>query len=205
MAREVFVSTDVETDGPIPGPHSMLSFGSVAFDEDGVERGTFTANLTTLPGASGHPETMRWWQTQPAAWAACRVEPRAPADVMPTYAAWLDALPGRPVFVGYPAAFDYLFVHWYLHRFAGRSPFSHAALDVKTLAMAMLGVRYGAATKRHMPRRWFPATTHSHVALDDAREQGLLFLNMRRELLTRGPLASATNTATPGSSDGDAS
>jgi hypothetical protein len=182
MSREVYVSTDVEADGPIPGPHSMLSFGSVAFDEEGIEVASFTANLETLPGARGHPDTMRWWQTQPAAWQACRKDPRAPDVVMPAYAAWLDALPGRPVFVSYPAAFDYLFVHWYLHRFAGRSPFSHSALDVKTLAMSMLGGRYCDATKRHMPRRWFPEMTHSHVALDDAREQGLLFVNMRREL-----------------------
>jgi hypothetical protein len=31
---EIYVSTDVESDGPIPGPHSMLSFGSAAFLED---------------------------------------------------------------------------------------------------------------------------------------------------------------------------
>jgi hypothetical protein len=136
---------------------------------------------------------MAWWKTQPRAWDACRVAPRAPEEVMPAYAAWLDALPGRPVFVGYPAAFDHLFVHWYLHRFVGRSPFSHAALDMKTLAMALLGGRFADATKRHMPRRWFPETKHSHVALDDAREQGLLFVNMRRELLQRGPLATAAD------------
>ena len=27
---EIYVSTDIEADGPIPGPHSMLSFASVA-------------------------------------------------------------------------------------------------------------------------------------------------------------------------------
>jgi hypothetical protein len=31
---EVYVSTDVETDGPIPGPHSMLSFASAAYRSD---------------------------------------------------------------------------------------------------------------------------------------------------------------------------
>jgi hypothetical protein len=191
MAREVYVSTDVETDGPIPGPHSLLSLGSVAFDEDGAECGSFSANLATLPDASGHPETMAWWETQPRAWATCRQDIQPPERVMPTYAGWLEGLPGRPVFVGYPAAFDYLFVHWYLHRFAGRSPFSHAALDIKTLAMAVLGGRYSDATKRHMPRRWFPTMTHSHVALDDAREQGLLFVNMRREWLARRSGATA--------------
>ena len=31
---EIYVSTDVETDGPIPGPHSMLSFASAAYRPD---------------------------------------------------------------------------------------------------------------------------------------------------------------------------
>ena len=36
---------------------------------------------------------------------------------MPRYAAWLKALPGKLVFVGYPVVFDYMFVQWYLHKF----------------------------------------------------------------------------------------
>jgi hypothetical protein len=56
--KEIYVSTDVETDGPIPGPHSMLSFGSAAYLADKTLVGTFTANLEMLPGASGHPK--RW-------------------------------------------------------------------------------------------------------------------------------------------------
>ena len=187
MAREIYVSTDIEADGPIPGPHSMLSFGSVAFDDDGVEIGCFSRNLATLPGAQGHPDTMKWWGTQSAAWEACRVDPEAPETAMPAYVAWLQALPGKPVFVGYPVVFDFLFVHWYLHRFTGGSPFSHSALDMKTLAMTLLGepFRYRDATKRNMPRRWFPPSVHNHIALDDAREQGLLFIAMRKELLAR--------------------
>ena len=31
---EIYVSTDVESDGPIPGPNSMLSFASAAFTAD---------------------------------------------------------------------------------------------------------------------------------------------------------------------------
>ena len=179
MARaEIYVSTDVETDGPIPGPHSMLSFASAAYTADKSLIGTFTANLETLPGASGHPETMRWWQGQPEAWAASRQDLEDPATAMPRYRAWLLDLPGSPVFVGYPAAFDFLFVYWYLIRFAGDSPFSHSALDIKSYAMALLRRGYRDSTKRHMPRAWFDDLPHSHVALDDAIEQGALFCNM---------------------------
>src|SRR3954467_745166 len=104
---EIFVSTDVETDGPIPGPHSMLSFASAAYLADKTLIGTFTANLEILPGASGHPETMAWWSRNPEAWEACRRGCRAPGAAMVDYLAWLKGLPGSPVFVAYPAAYDF--------------------------------------------------------------------------------------------------
>jgi hypothetical protein len=49
---EVYVSTDVEADGPIPGPNSMLSFASAAYLADKTLVGTFEANLERLPGAT---------------------------------------------------------------------------------------------------------------------------------------------------------
>jgi len=36
-----------------------------------------------------------------------------PETAMRRYVLWLKALPGKPVFVGYPAGFDFLFVYWY--------------------------------------------------------------------------------------------
>jgi hypothetical protein len=184
-SKETYVSTDIETDGPIPGPHSMLSFASVAFDERGSELASFTRNLETLPGAAGHPRTMQWWAENQAAWAACRTEPTPVDDAMRKYVAWVRELPGSPVFVAYPAGFDFLFMYWYMLRFVGESPFSHSALDIKTYAMAVLNKPYRWSTKRNMPRRWFPDAPHTHVALDDAREQGLLFINMLKESRAR--------------------
>jgi hypothetical protein len=175
---ETYVSTDIETDGPIPRPHSMLSFASAAYTAGNDLPGTFSANLATLPGAHGAPDTMAWWATQPQAWAASRADPQDPATAMARYRDWLEALPGRPVFVGYPAAFDFMFVYWYLIRFAGTSPFSHSALDIKTYAMALLGTNYRATVKRTMPKTWFGDSAHSQVALDDALEQGALFCAM---------------------------
>jgi hypothetical protein len=178
---EIYVSTDIETDGPIPGPHSMLSFASAAYRADKTLLGTFAANLETLPGASGHPDTMGWWRTQPDAWAAARADPQDPHKAMREYVAWLKQLPGPPVFVAYPAGFDFLFVYWYLIRFAGESPFSFSALDMKTFAMVLLKKEYRQSVKRNMPARWFDPLPHTHRALDDAIEQGALFCNMLAE------------------------
>jgi hypothetical protein len=179
--NEIYVSTDVEVDGPIPGPYSMLSLGSAAYLADKTLVSTFKANLERLPDAQSHPDTMDWWEKHPEAWQACRQNPRAPAEAMMDYVEWLDALPGLPVFVGYPAAFDFMFVYWYLIRFAGRSPFSFSALDIKTMAMLQLGKDYRRSTKKNMPKRWFDDLPHNHLALDDAIEQGALFCNMLAE------------------------
>jgi hypothetical protein len=175
---EIYISTDIEADGPIPGPHSMLSFGSAAFLADKTLVSTFSANLDLLPGAKGDEKTMAWWAGQPDAWAAARRDCRDPAVVMPEYVRWLKSLPGKPVFVAYPVAYDFMFVYWYLIRFAGESPFSHSALDIKTLVMAALGTDYRDSTKRNMPHEWFGEDhPHNHVALDDAIGQGVLFCN----------------------------
>lgn len=180
-STEVYVSTDVESDGPIPGPHSMLSFASAAFLANGTLLGTFSANLDTLPGAEGDARTMDWWRGRPEAWDACRSDLQAPEAALRAYVAWVAGLPGRPVFVAYPAGYDFLFVYWYLLRFTGQSPFSHSALDIKTFAMCLLGCGYRDATKRNMPKRWFSERRHTHIALDDALEQGELFCAMLRE------------------------
>lgn len=178
---EIYISTDVETDGPIPGPHSMLSIGSAAYTADKVLVSTFSANLETLPGAQPDPKTAEWWKTQPEAWAACRKNLESPEHAMKRYVAWIKSLEGKPVFVAYPVAFDFTFVYWYLIKFAGENPFGHSALDIKTFAMALLKKSYRESSKRSMPKRWFDDLPHTHIALDDAIEQGAMFCNMLRE------------------------
>lgn len=181
---EVYVSTDVESDGPIPGAYSMLSFASAAYLSNKTLVSTFSANLETLPGARVDPRTAAFWSRKPEAWAACRTSPESPEAALQRYATWLMQLPGKPVFVAYPAGYDFTFVYWYLIRFCGESPFSHSALNIKTLAMTLLRKPYRESTKRNMPRKWFDKLPHTHVALDDAIEQGALFCNMLTELLS---------------------
>jgi hypothetical protein len=182
MAKpEIYVSTDIEADGPIPGIYSMLSFASAAYTADKQLLGTFSANLDTLPEAQVHPDTNAWWDKNPNAWKICRQNCQTPTEAIQKYVDWLNKLPGKPVFVGYPAAYDFMFIYWYLIKFTGKSPFSHSALDIKTFAMAVLKKPFRETSKRKMPKHWFDDLPHSHVALDDAIEQGALFCNILKE------------------------
>jgi hypothetical protein len=179
---EIYVSTDIEADGPIPGPHSMLSFASAAFLPDKTLFGSFSVNLETLPGAAPHPKTMEWWQQFPQAWEACRRDLRPPEEAMRAYLDWLGKLPGRPVFVGWPATWDFMWIYWYLVRFTGERPFRENALDIRSYAMGMRKTEFRLTTRTYLPKRWFDANLpHTHVALDDALEQGTLLCNMLAE------------------------
>lgn len=181
---ELFISIDVEVDGRVPGVSSMLSFGAAAYTLDKRLLGTFARNLQLLEGARGEAGNMEFWGKHPAAWAACRENPVAPAQAMPDFISWLKRLePGyqRPLFIGYPAAFDWMWLHWYCVRFTGESAFGHSdVLDGKSFAAARLGGNLRRASKRYMPKEWFDRLPHTHVAEDDAIQQGALIVNMIR-------------------------
>ncbi len=182
MKSEIYISTDVEADGPIPGQNSMLSFGSAAYTRDKQLLSTFEVNLECLSGAVADEETSKWWQMQTEAWAYCRSNLVKPEFAMKNYVEWLNSLNGKLVFVGYPVAYDFMFIYWYLIKFVGHSPFSHSALDIKTLAMVALQSDYRSASKKNMPKEWFDELPHTHKALDDAIGQGALFCNILQHL-----------------------
>jgi hypothetical protein len=187
---EIYLSVDVEADGPIPGPYSMLSFGIAAFSIDKVLLGTFTRNLELLPGASQHPRVMSWWRssaTLRAAYERTREDLQPVRESMLACDAWVQSLKahGKPCAVGAPAAYDYgAWLYWYLAYAVGDVPeLSFSALDLKSFAMGRLpGTRYRSLGKGTYPPDWFdPQTPHTHVALADAIEQGTIMVNAIRE------------------------
>jgi len=133
MPPNVFVTTHIHTDGPIPGPHSLLTLTSTASSADGVLISTFSTNLRELPGATLHPIALSHWRTRADDWLCTRRSSRPPALAMTDLTRWIDKLPGVPTFVADTARPDYLFVYWYLQRFTGRWPFAGTVPDAELL------------------------------------------------------------------------
>lgn len=178
-----YVSIDIEADGPIPGPFSMLSLGAAAFHlTSRTPLATFECNLFPLPGAKQDPDTMAWWATQPEAHAYVQTNQQDPATAMQAFKDWLLAL-GKTTFVGYPASYDFMWTYFYLRYFTqGPAPFGFQGLDLKTLAAEKLHIPFHQVSKRRMPFTWFEGCPkHTHKALEDAIGQGILFVNMMRE------------------------
>ena len=106
VSAPVYVVTDIEVDGPWPGPNSMRSFASVAVTAQGEQLGEFEAVLEPLPGSQPDPDTHTWFQTIPEAWAAATRNPRPVPDVMEDFAAWVLGLGDVRHFVASPLGFD---------------------------------------------------------------------------------------------------
>lgn len=192
--RDLYISIDIEADGPIPGDFSMISLGAAAFLlPSRVPVSTFEVNLQTLPNAGQNADTMQWWSRFPDAWAHATRAPVPAGEAMASLVEWVAAErkthEADPVMVVYPS-WDYMWVQWYLSKFVpeARSPFGLGSLDVKTLAMVALKIdRFKEAAKRRFPKRWAEGQPkHTHKAVEDAIGQGVLFVNIMNELTLPG-------------------
>lgn len=185
-AVDVYFSADVETDGPIPGPYSMLSFGLVvagtfdgnAFTPLGLQSPQYYAELKPISD-SFQPEAMKVNGLDRNRLVR---EGRSPEVVMTEATAWIleVAKGGTPVLVAYPLGFDWLWLYWYFVRFGSKgSPFGHSrCYDVKTAFAVKARRTVSRAGRAEIPSALCGPTKHTHNALDDAREQGEIFANL---------------------------
>lgn len=179
---DVYFSADVETDGPIPGPYSMLSFALVLagrFDGRTFTRTTldehFYQELKPISDAF-EEEALAVNRLDRA---RLLVEGSTPAEAMSAAARWVRQVagPATPVLVAYPLAFDWAWLYWYFVRFSDSgSPFNHSrCFDLKT-AFAVKGRRLvSRAGRDELPPELRSLAPHTHHALEDAREQAEIF------------------------------
>lgn len=182
-----YLSVDVETDGMCPGVNSMLSLGAVMLNEAGDEIGQFSENLIPLAWPA-HPdhETMKWWESHQEAYAKATENPEQASLVMHNFREWVESFEGRVIFIGYPVTFDFTFVWWYLWSFTGGAPFTHGGMDLKSVASVLLDTPYYDSRKANWPQNWFPEENeHSHIAVEDAREQAYSWVKMSEEIAKR--------------------
>ncbi len=168
---ETFVSVDIEASGPVPGEYSMLSLGACVVGD--TDRGHYVelkpisdrSDPEALAVAGLDPETLKDTGAEPAA-------------AMAGLEAWLKEVtaPGHdPVFVGFPVAFDWMFVAYYFHRFLGRNPFGVSGLDIRSFYAGMTGVSWTRSQRAAIERAFQPRLKITHHALEDAVAQGQVF------------------------------
>ena len=169
--KEIFVSVDVETAGPIPGEFSLLSIGACAvFDPTQ----TFACELKPI-NRNADPKALEVAGLSLDELARTGLDP---AEAMRRFAEWLAKVAkgdSTIVFVGFNAPFDWSFVNYYFHRFMSNNPFGFTALDIKALYMGATGCSWADTRSSRIADRLKPTLVGDHKALSDAQYQAELF------------------------------
>lgn len=170
---ELYVATDVEADGPIPGPYSMISFGMSVV---GMPEHTFYTEIRPISDK---------YIAEALAVSGLnrdRLQKDAPSaeDAMKNAAKWINRLRkiGRPVFLAGPAVWDGMFIHWYFINYLGKSPFGNtgSGIDLRSYWMGYKSCEWVDSRKGKIKYELnLEGVKHTHHAGDDAKELAQVF------------------------------
>lgn len=159
---------DIESDGPIPGDYSMISFGAVLVNNN-LDK-TFYGKLCPISdnyisealAVSGftREETLNFDN---------------PKKVMLKFNDWVNEnSKGRPVFISDNNGFDWMFICWYFHHFIGENPFGYSS---RRLSDLYCGIEKDTFAKwKHLRK-----TLATHNPVDDAMGNAEVLLFMKKE------------------------
>lgn len=183
---DAYFSADVETDGPIPGPFSILSFALVyagsfdgrRFERPGSYERTFYRELKPI-SENFQPEAL---QINGLDRERLSREGYAPEKAMTEACDWVKSIAGvsEPVLVAYPLSFDWSWLYWYFIRFSPEgSPFAYSrCFDIKTALAVKAAIPISEAGRSRISPLLRPQHPHTHHAVDDAIAQAEIFANI---------------------------
>ena len=194
---DAYFSADVETDGPIPGPFSMLSFAIVF-------AGTFDGTRFSRPPKY---DRILYKELKPISESfqeeALRIngldrsrlilDGEDPHRAMTEACRWVKTNTGqaKPVLVAYPLSFDWSWLYWYFMRFSeDGSPFDYSrCFDIKTALAVKSRKPISDAGRSRIDSSLSAKHRHTHHAVDDAIAQAEIFANVFEWEGVRGPAA----------------
>lgn len=167
-----FISVDVEASGPVPGEFSMLSLGACVVGQTEEQFYVELQPITRQQDAEAmrvnglnHEDLLQ--------------RGTDPMQAMLAFESWIQrATPDgyRPIFVAYPATFDWMFVAYYFHRFLARNPFGVGGLDLTSIYAGQVSAASGPPwTVNGLEQRLAAGLPLTHNALEDALAQSTVF------------------------------
>ncbi len=174
---ELFISIDIECDGDIPGDYSMLSIGATTLGNEFehnfyIELAPMTERFNPQSLAVGNLDRTRLLREGTPAQEATQ-----------QFADWIAQMcklhhDARAVAVTL-SEWDMGWLYYYFVHFLGRKPLGFTGVDMKSYFMGKHDIKRFDGTYRTAMLEHYPAAQeHTHNALDDAREQAMIFWQM---------------------------
>lgn len=193
--RYVYFAAHVESDGPIPGKFSMLSLGMNACaieNNDGKlirldpkdPINSFYTDLKPVTNNFDEEYLERTWLDRDDL-----IENGTnPEEEMNDLCEWVTALScsyggfTKPIFLGYPLAYSWMFTYWYLMSYSKKgSPFDeNAQVDIATLFSEKLDQPFARRPHyRNGPKELMLSWPDFPDSLGHAKGYGTMFNNLR--------------------------
>lgn len=206
---EIYLSFDIESDGPSPVDNSLLSIAVVPVlylpETATVEvwgQHTLEVNLETREDKHPDRSTLKFWEQYPERYAETREEVVRPKEAMARVLAHYYENVGRLLlrcaqerlpmtrpsvhYASRPATFDFHWLRHYMMEYAAPAwvalgyP-SFTAIDIASYIAGRLNMPYAMAAKReNWPEAWLWPNDRPHNALEDAMEQAHLLAGALR-------------------------
>ena len=141
---ECFISVDVETAGPNPSNYAMLSIGACLVDDPAI--GFYVELKPDKAAVAEHALEVGGFSMDSLAASGLDA-----GEALQDFADWLTATVPEghaPVFVGFNAPFDWMFVSDYFWRYLGHNPFGHSSLDIKAYYLGVAGSTWARTSLR---------------------------------------------------------
>jgi hypothetical protein len=163
------IMVDIESDGPIPGDYSMISFGAVIVDE--LMDKTFYGKI--------RPISPKWHSDALKVSGFTREETELfdePATVMNLFNEWITVnSKSKPLFFSDNNGFDWQFINWYFHHFLNENPFGFSSTNLGSLYK---GIEKDMSKNfKHLRK-----TKHTHNPVDDALGNAEALIHMKNEM-----------------------
>jgi ribonuclease T len=177
MTKYFYISVDIETAGPNPSSYSLLTIGACTLDSPPqsfyIELKPVNAKMTPEAQGIHHLDLKR-----------LNERGTAPAEAMEKFESWIRQVTPEgdvPLFLAFNAPFDWMFVCDYFHRFLGRNPFGHTAVDIKAFALGICQMSWDETSFRNLSLKYLGNREITHHALRDALDQAEIFNKVMAE------------------------
>jgi len=169
---ERMISVDVETAGPNPAEYALLAIGACTLSEP-------RRHFCVLLQPDKPEQDAEAMNIHGLKFEDLQQDGTPPREALLQFEQWLkENVPAGqiPLFVGFNAPFDWMFICDYFHHYLGHNPFGHNALDIKSYYLGLHLIPWNETSIAKLANK-----SLRHEAMTDACDQADILLALLDE------------------------
>lgn len=180
----IYISFDIEADGPTPLDNNMISFGCVAYSKNGSLIDTFMRNIKNIEGHVSDPNTMKFWNLNKEAYKFTQENKVSPEQFVEDLSNFLKKNAdedNKIKWIARPASFDWMFLKCYYERFKKTDYFNLGYSSLCITSMYKQYIKDNKLSKEQDNELWSKLTKDhklDHNPVNDAKYQAAIYFGI---------------------------